>query len=205
VLSCSTCAPQTNMPSRYKDNVIVELERVLRALPPLRTAVDVGSGDGYYAARLMERGLIEKITPVEVLLRDKTELTPVIYDGHTLPFPDRSFELAYAIDVIHHADVPRHTLRELARVSSRYLLLKDHSYRNPLDFVLLSVLDEIGNRRFGVPSIYHYQRGFSWFPWIESEGFRLVQRVYPAQCEHGALGLLLNRLQFVSLFERVTA
>jgi SAM-dependent methyltransferase len=191
------------MPNRYKDNVLAELAAVLRDIQPLRTGIDVGAGDGYYAARLMERGLVETITPVEVFMRGRRELTPILYDGRTLPFTDHSFELAYAIDVIHHARDPRRTLEELARVSSRYLLVKDHTYDHALDFALLCLLDELGNRRFGVPSIYRYQRGFSWFPWLESAGFRLVRCIYPARCEHGALGLLVNRLQFVALFERI--
>jgi SAM-dependent methyltransferase len=190
------------MPNRYKDNVLAELTRVLRAARPVNNAVDVGAGDGYYAARLMERGLVQTITPLEVLLREQRELTPILYDGKTIPFGDREFDLAYAIDVIHHTDDPERTLQEIARVSRRYLIVKDHTYDNPLDYALLCVLDELGNRRFGVPSIYHYQRRFSWFPWIERAGFRLVKCVHPARCERGALGHLVNRLQFIACFER---
>jgi SAM-dependent methyltransferase len=102
------------MANRYKDNVIVELRRVLSEVGPVRSAIDVGSGDGYYAARLMEQGLIEKITPLEVQLRDNSELVPMLYDGNTLPFADRYFELSYSIDVIHHSTNPQRTLEELA-------------------------------------------------------------------------------------------
>ncbi len=193
------------MPSRYKDNVIAELSAVLSDLPRPGTAVDVGAGDGYYAARLMERGLIEKITPVEVLLREKSELEPVLYDGHTLPFPDRSFDLSYAIDVIHHSADPEHTLSELARCSRRYVLLKDHTYNTRAAFAFLCLLDEIGNRRFGVPSIYRYQRGWEWFPVLERAGFRLERLIYPARCEKGLLGRLVNHLQFIALWRREDA
>jgi SAM-dependent methyltransferase len=193
------------MPNCYKDNVIAELRSVLSELGPLHSAIDVGAGDGYYAARLMEQRLVEKITPVEVQARAHSEIEPVLYDGTTLPFAERSFELSYAIDVIHHSTNPPRTLQELARVSSRYLLLKDHTYDSPVGYAFLCLLDEIGNRRFGVPSRYRYQRGWEWSPVLERAGFRLQRLIHPARCEEGLLGRLVNPLQFVALWRRADA
>jgi SAM-dependent methyltransferase len=190
------------MPNRYKDNVLAEIQSVLAEAGRIESAIDVGSGDGYYAARLMERGAIEKITPVEVLLRERTEIAPVLYDGHTLPFPDRSFELSYAVDVVHHSQDPGRTLSELARCTRRYLLLKDHTYSSAAGFAFLCMLDEIGNRRFGVPSIYRYQRDWSWLPLVEQQGFELKRLLHPARCEEGLLGRVVNRFQFVALWQR---
>lgn len=192
------------MPNRYKDNVLEVIQSVLPQAARLQSAVDVGAGDGYYAARLMERGYVEKITPVEVLERKQTELVPILYDGRTLPFPDRSFDMAYAIDVVHHSENPELTLQELARCSREYLLLKDHTYGSALGFAFLCVLDEIGNRRFGVPSIYRYQRNWAWSAVLEQAGFRLERLVHPARVEKGLLGRLVNPLQFVALWRRVS-
>jgi SAM-dependent methyltransferase len=193
------------VPNRYKDNVIAELRSVLSELPALHTAIDLGAGDGYYAARLMEQRLVAAITPVEVQVRPRSEIQPVLYDGTTLPFAERSFDLAYAIDVIHHSTNPTRTLQELARVSDRYLLLKDHTYQSPAAYALLCLLDEIGNRRFGVPSRYRYQRGWEWSPILMRAGFRLQRLIHPARCEDGLLGKLVNPLQFVALWRRADA
>jgi 2-polyprenyl-3-methyl-5-hydroxy-6-metoxy-1,4-benzoquinol methylase len=40
-----------------------------------------------------------------------------------LPFPDRSFDLAAAIEVLEHVPDPEQTLAEMARVASRHLLV----------------------------------------------------------------------------------
>ena len=190
------------MPNRYKNNVLIEIDKLLRPVAPLARALDVGAGDGYYAARLMERGLVREVTPVEVQARPNSELTPVLYDGRTLPFEDGAFELSYAVDVIHHSREPERTLRELARCTSRYLLLKDHTYDRRLGYLFLCALDEVGNRRFGIPSRYHYQHGWEWSPILEGCGLRLVRKIYPARCERGLLGLAVNPFQFVSLWQR---
>jgi ubiquinone/menaquinone biosynthesis C-methylase UbiE len=44
-------------------------------------------------------------------------------DAGTLPFPDRSFDLAAAIEVLEHVPDPERTLAEMARVAGRHLLV----------------------------------------------------------------------------------
>jgi SAM-dependent methyltransferase len=191
------------MSAQYRHNVLKALES---ALPePIDTGLDLGSGDGFFAARLMEHGKIKRVTALEVQERANSEIKPALYDGVTIPYAERSFDIVYAIDTIHHARDPAGTLVQLARCSDKWLLLKDHTYRNMLEFSMLCVMDELGNRRFGVPSIYKYQRGFSWFEIIAAAGFTLVQLTHPATCEHGLLGRVTNPLHFVALWRRNAA
>jgi hypothetical protein len=63
-------------------------------------------------------------------------------------------------------------------------------------------MDEIGNRRFGVDSVYQYQREWEWLPVIEAAGFVLETLVHPAPCHEGLLGWATNGLQFVGLWRR---
>ncbi len=115
---------------------------------------------------------------------------------------DRSVELAYAFDVLHHCPEPVAVLRELMRCTDRYLLLKDHTFRNRSDRWVLAALDEIGNRRFGVPSVHKYQRGWEWVGRIEAEGFERCALVTPVRLAGFPLGLVANKLQFIGLWRR---
>jgi SAM-dependent methyltransferase len=127
---------------------------------------------------------------------------PVLFDGSRLPFANRSFDLVYAIDVLHHCPEPTRALDEALRCSSRYFLIKDHTYKNPLEFLGLCVLDEIGNRRFKVPTLYRYQERWEWSEHLRSRGFMLEGLVHPAACHVGLLGRVTNSWQFVALWRR---
>lgn len=178
---------------------------MLRSMGPVRRALDFGSGDGWMAARLLERGLVDEIVGVDVHRRSKTELEPTLYDGSTLPFDDRSFDLVYSVDVFHHMPDPAVGIREALRCSDRHFVLKDHTYSSWPTKLMLSVLDEIGNRRFGVRSRYHYQHGWEWLPEIEAGGFVEEALVHPLLCEdRPIIRHLANRPQFIGRWRRST-
>jgi SAM-dependent methyltransferase len=171
---------------------------------PFARALDFGSGDGWFAASFQAARITTEVVPVDVLHRRRTLVAPRLYDGGRLPFADASFDLVYAVDVLHHCPDPAASLAELLRVAGGWLLLKDHTCGGPPQRWTLALLDEIGNRRFGVPSPHRYQRGWEWLPAIERAGFELERMVHPARCHTGLLGRATNRLQFVALWRRTS-
>ena len=189
----------------YRGRVYALVRDALRTLGPLTHAADVGAGEGWYARHLVLDGVVKVCTAVEIKRRAVTYVEPVLYDGRRLPLPDRSCDLVYAIDAVHHAPEPFALLDELGRVSSRYILLKDHTQGGPLGWAALAIMDEIGNRRFGIPSPGTYQRDWAWIPRLASRGFALRSMMHPAPCHTGVMGALTNRLQFVAVFERTDA
>jgi len=189
-------------PTAYRSHVLAEIAKLLRQVPPAKRALDFGAGDGWFASELMRLGLARTIVGADVLIWPGTVKRPVIFDGERLPFADRAFDLTYAIDVIHHCPDPERALDEVLRCTDRHFLIKDHSYRNVLDWSSLCILDELGNRRFGVPSPYRYQQRWTWDAHLTSRGFSLVQLIHPARCHSGPLGHLTNHLQFVALWRR---
>jgi SAM-dependent methyltransferase len=179
---------------------------ILDALPKgqnYKNVLDFGCGDAWFSHQFEGSGLAARVTPVDVKRRDNVWVEPKIYDGGTLPFADGEFDLAYAIDVVHHCPDPIRALRELARCSSRYLMLKDHTFRNPYEKFVLAILDELGNRKFGIPSPYGYQKDWEWHDLLLSQGWRSLAMVHPAGCHTGLTGKLTNHLQYVALYERV--
>lgn len=186
----------------YRDRVLADLRRALQHTGPLDSAIDFGSGDGFFCQQLMQAGAVKRISPVDVVERQHSFVRPQLYDGRRLPFDDRSVDLAYAVDVLHHCPDPLAALADLARTTQRWLLLKDHNCHGPLGHTALAVLDELGNRRFGIPSPGRYQRDWAWAAWIESNGFRRVHWLHPVPCHTGLLGQATNGLQFIGLWCR---
>jgi SAM-dependent methyltransferase len=147
--------------------------------------------------------MAEKVVPVDVKVWPGLVARPVLFDGQSLPFQNQAFDLVLAVDVIHHCEDPRLALDELLRCSNQYFLIKDHSYQTVAGWCTLSLLDELGNRRFRVPSPHHYQRGWSWDAHIASRGFTRELLLSPAPCHAGPLGYYTNHLQFIALWRRV--
>jgi len=185
----------------YRRRVWSMFQPLLDRIGQVDRTLDYGSGDGWFAHQVQSSGRVKELVPVEVLKRDQVLVEPVLFDGVRLPFPDRAFDLAYAVDVIHHCPDPTASLRDLLRVTGTYFLLKDHTWNTTAGKCLLAVLDELGNRRFGVPCAYKHQRGWEWDATFKAEGFERVELIHPARCHVGGMWWV-NRFEFIALWRR---
>ncbi len=186
----------------YRQRILPILQQLLAERSPIGTTLDFGSGDGWFASHLLQKKCIGPLTAIDVKRRDHVFLEPQLYDGSRLPFTDRAFDLCYSVDVLHHCPDPAASLRDLARCTNRLFVLKDHTWRTRAGRYGLAILDELGNRKFGIPCLYEYQYKWDWFPVMEDAGFRLVKLIHPAVCHTGLMGKLTNALQFAALWER---
>jgi SAM-dependent methyltransferase len=187
----------------YREGVWRCLERLLEGNGRFSRALDFGCGDGWFAERMLSSGRAGMVVPVEVQLRRRSRVRPALYDGESLPFADRSFELVYAIDVLHHAPSPPACIAELLRCASDMVIIKDHTAKSPMERLLLAVLDEMGNRRFGVRSVYRYQRHWEWNSVFESAGFRLETLLHPLVCDpRWPLGAVTRNVQYAACWRR---
>lgn len=189
--------------ANYRPNVARHLRSVLRDLGPIDSLLDFGAGNGWILNQMLTTEvLVGSARAVDVQRRDRYHMPVDLYDGDRLPFDDGEFDTSMAVDVIHHCPRPADALREIARVTRRYLVLKDHTFQGALGFVVLSALDEIGNRKFGIPNRYRYQRAFAWDDVLGREGFVVRKRVSPLPCHDGPL-TITDRLQCLVVYERV--
>jgi SAM-dependent methyltransferase len=191
--------------TRYRYRILEKIRELVKPLGPIKTVLDFGAGDGFFASQWKNEMAVKSVTAVDVVERKTSFVVPTLYDGERLPFADQSFDLAYAVDVLHHCNDPPVAINDLARCSRQYLLIKDHTYQGRIGKFTLGILDEIGNRRFGIPSPQQYQRGWEWVEQIESKDWRRLSLMHPLPCHSGVLGAVTNGLQFVGLWERVGA
>ncbi len=188
--------------SNYRPNVARHLKHLITDLGPIDSLLDFGAGNGWMLSQLLTTDVrVNRAPAVDVQKRPQCHVPVRIYDGKRLPFDDRSFDATMAVDVLHHCPDPAAALRDAARVTRRFIVIKDHTYRSVAGFATLSLLDEIGNRKFGIPSRYQYQRDFSWDAVLAEEGFHVRHRVNPLPCHEGVLSVT-DRLQYGAVYER---
>jgi SAM-dependent methyltransferase len=189
-------------PTHYRQHVLASILKLLAPIPVASRALDFGAGDGWFSNEIVRAGLSRLIAPVDVFLRKKLVVPLVLFDGERLPFKDSTFELSYAVDVLHHCPVPAQAIAEMLRCTAKYCLIKDHTYSNSFEKAELAILDELGNRRFGIPSPHQYQYCWTWDDVFKAYDFERVSLIHPAPCHTGLLGRLTNHLQFLALWRR---
>lgn len=107
------------------------------------------------------------------------------------------------VDVLHHTVNIEGLLKEAQRVTSRYVLIKDHLCETKFDKYILSFMDWIGNRPYGVHLPYNYQSKQDWRRYVFVCGLGEVSwnenlPLYPFPFNH----LFGRNLHFVALLEK---
>ena len=108
------------------------------------TVLDVGTGGADIPLALIDRARAagtrlsvtatdsrSEVLAAAVLAQPRLATTPDlalrVADGRSLPFPDRSFDIAHSSMVLHHLEPPAavEVLREMARVARRGIVVND--------------------------------------------------------------------------------
>jgi 2-polyprenyl-3-methyl-5-hydroxy-6-metoxy-1,4-benzoquinol methylase len=95
------------------------------------TLLDVGCGEAVLThkwaqsieGRVVGIDLDDPLLHAEWEQRKAPNLEYVVMKAENLPFDDGEFEVATAIEVLEHVPDPAHTVAEMARVASKYLLV----------------------------------------------------------------------------------
>jgi len=180
------------------------LAELLAAQIPQRASVlDVGCGDGTISDLIRQLRPDISIQGVEFLVRPGCKIDCTAFDGMTLPFPDSSFDVCLFVDVLHHTSDPLVLLREAARVSSSFVLIKDHLDENFLDNATLKFMDWIGNRPHGVVLTYNYQSRKQWTSYFASCGLVETNWTTKVLLYPPPFSLIVGRgLHFVGLLKK---
>ncbi|MBI2031971.1 MAG: class I SAM-dependent methyltransferase [Candidatus Levybacteria bacterium] len=111
------------------DNFYKNLISVIKDLK-INSVLDVGCGEGFTLNKLYENKIGKKLEGVDFLetaieLGKKTHPHLILNQGdiYKLKYQDNAFDLVMATEVLEHLEDPRKGLKELIRVSKKYILL----------------------------------------------------------------------------------
>ena len=181
-------------------------EGLARLIPPDSDVLDIGSGDGRVCSLLAARRRDLHLTAVDTLQREKSFFPVSIYDGRRLPFDADRFDGVTFVDVLHHVDPMENLLREGARVSRGFVVIKDHLCGGALDRAVLRFMDNVGNAHHGVASIYNYKSRAAWDAIFESLGLSVEKWIGRLSLYPVAIGWLFERnLHFMARLAKVPA
>lgn len=128
---------------------LISLAKPLKA----ETILDAGCGEGFTMDKLSKKGVGKKIEGIEYT-KDALSFGKKLFPNLTfrqgsvyeLPYKDNSFDLVICTEVLEHLEEPAKALKEILRVSKKYLII---SVPNEPFFMLCNFLRGKNLSRFG--------------------------------------------------------
>ncbi len=121
------------------------IREIKQRLPSNVSALDIGCGAGFLTHALScedydVAGIDLSEKSLEVAKKhDPTGRVRYFHaDAYSLPFPDRSFDVVFAMDILEHVEEPERLIREASRVLKPNGLFFFHTFnRNFLSYLLI--------------------------------------------------------------------
>ncbi|MBE5851354.1 MAG: class I SAM-dependent methyltransferase [Lachnospiraceae bacterium] len=187
----------------YSRRMIRLTELISPLLKDSKNVLDVGCGDGKIDSYLLEKNKDIRIQGIDVLVRSNTYINVKEYDGKNIPYDDGVFDTVMAIDVLHHTDSPNAIVSELVRVSSKYVIIKDHVKNGIISYLKLRAMDYVGNAHYHVRLPYNYQTAKQWKEIFENNGLKIVKTQRQLNLYTSIFHFLFDRqLHFIAVLEK---
>jgi SAM-dependent methyltransferase len=137
-------------------------EHLATLVKPGSTLLDVGCGDGLLSKRISESVDNLTVSGVDVMERNDTHIPVQTFDGVSIPFDDKSYDVVMFVDVLHHTTNPSVLLNEATRIAREAIIIKDHRREGFLANATLRLMDWCGNAQHGVALPYNYLSRREW-------------------------------------------
>jgi len=162
-------AKEAAMPVRYRSGTIKKetfhtVSMLTPHLGPGASVLDVGCGEGYVLDELIARGVTE-VQGVDIVdIRRNKDYPFRLYDGLTLPFPDRSFDVVVLSFVLHHVPDDRKLalLEEALRVSRGKVVVVEDTPTTAFDRVMNRRHGESYRRKIGSHASFGFLTEGEW-------------------------------------------
>ena len=164
---------------RLIDRFLNEVLVCVKELKP-KTILDAGCGEGFVLSLLLEHSIKAKMTGIDISSEaikiaksNNRKMSLLKGDIYGLSFDDNAFDLVLCSEVLEHLDDPRKALKELKRVSKKYLLL---SVPNEPWFMLGSLIGGKYVRNFGNhPEHVNHWNSRTFTKFLYSQGLSMIK------------------------------
>lgn len=109
------------------------------------SVLDIGAAEGWIGAMLELNIPQRDVHLLDVEDFNQTDFPLTLYDGHTFPFEDNSFDTSLLLLILHHCDDPDRVLSEAARVTRKRLIITESVYNYQIGRATLFIADNIVN------------------------------------------------------------
>jgi len=157
----------------YPRRIFQLTRRIAQLLPPQARVLDVGCGDGLLSSEITKLRPDVQLEGIDVLVRSKTFIPVMRFDGARIPHADASFDVVMFVDVLHHTIDPAVLLREAKRVARRAIVVKDHTRNGLLAGARLRFMDRVGNARHGIGLPCNYWPREKWHAELKTLGIHI--------------------------------
>lgn len=151
--------------------------------------LDFGCGDLSFANFISKKLKKSKITGVDVIdvpnsFKNK-KVGWVKYDGSTLPFKDKSFDVVIAFYVLHHCSDLSKAVSECARVARKRILIVESVPHNLYEIPFMKFFDWLTNvMKFdNTPLPYHFNTVIKWKKIFKKFGYENYVAFHPKNYE----------------------
>ncbi len=156
----------------YKKN----LAKIIASLCPDNSYVlDFGCDDGSTAEKIIKFNPSLKIVGVDIQSNRPAKIPIKLFDGNKIPYPDNTFDVVISLDVLHHTnDISKH-IKEMKRVSKKYLIIKKHMTHGFFSRLLISFTDYVSNLPFGIKCAFNFPSKYRWYKIFEEENLEIIE------------------------------
>lgn len=183
--------------------VSVLSESIAGVLPDNITVLDVGCGDGTISSTIQNKKKDVKYQGIDIMPRPACSIPYKTYDGNHFPCEDASVDVVQFVDVLHHTTNIEDLIKEAARTTKEYIVIKDHEYGSALDYQILKFMDWVGNAPHGVKVIYNFKNRSYWEKVFADAGLEIVSYTNNIPLYPFPFNMVFGRkLHFIALLKK---
>ena len=109
---------------------------------PNTQLLEVGCGNGFFTAHLKDVWDVVALDRSKKMLLLNPYKSTVQGEVERLPFGNKSCDIVFSTNLLHHVEEPLTAVKEMARVSKEYVVLVEPNRNNPFMFLFSSIKKE---------------------------------------------------------------
>jgi ubiquinone/menaquinone biosynthesis C-methylase UbiE len=138
--------------------------------------LDVGCDDGSLAVQIMKINPTLRMVGIDIQANRPAKIPRKIYNGRKIPYKNKSFDIAIAVDVLHHTKNIPELLKEMKRVSKKYIIIKDHVTNTKLSRFIHSAIDYLLSRLFRIQYSANFLSSRQWNILFRNFNLRIIKQ-----------------------------